>query len=168
VLTADAVTEPTTDRRGRRPTTVSAWYMRLGLPNALLLAIVLAAAVLVRTIVIPLIMALAIAIGISPHGQPPRILGLTRNLAAPVACSCSSAGEAPASSRPHCRLHSRKRSGRERAASDAAGNQTNDLAEGDVVCLGKHDVLGLDDGAEVFAVFAACAGIPELPGGGHA
>jgi predicted PurR-regulated permease PerM len=59
--------------------------MRLGLPSALFLAIVLLlAAVLVRTTVVPLIMALAIAIGISPHGQPPRILGLTRNLAAPV------------------------------------------------------------------------------------
>jgi hypothetical protein len=83
----------------------------------------------------------------------------------------SHGGEARASSLRYRRLHSRKRSGRERPTSDAAGNQTSDLGEADVAEVGKHDLPRLDDRAEdraVFAVFAACGGIPKLPGGGQA
>jgi predicted PurR-regulated permease PerM len=69
-------------------TSVSAWYMRLGVSSALFLAIVLSliviAAVLVatRTIVVPLILSLAIAIGITPFVNRIEAWGLNRSLAA--------------------------------------------------------------------------------------
>lgn len=49
--------------------------------------------------------------------------------------------------------------------------QVSDLGAADVAEVGKHDLPRLDDRAEdraAFAVFAACGGIPELPGGGQA